>query len=64
MWIVKAALLFLLLWGVWYVCWTVIFIGWDIAHGSAPFPVTMGAIVALLLTGKILEKRKRKKGGS
>jgi hypothetical protein len=62
MWIIKAVFLFLLLWGLWYVCWTLIFAGWDVAHGFAPLPIVIGVIVALLLTGKIMESRRRKKG--
>ncbi len=61
MWVLKAALVFLLIWGAWYVCWSVIFAGWDIGSGHAPLPITIGAIVALLLTGKILEHMKRKR---
>jgi hypothetical protein len=62
MWIIKAALLFLLIWGVWYVCWTVLFAAWDIVHGFAPFSVVIGAFVALLIVGKYFEHRKRKRG--
>jgi len=62
-WVVKAIVLFLLIWGVWYLCWTLIFAGGDIAFGKAPFPVMLGALVALLVVGIYLERRRRKKGG-
>lgn len=62
MWVVKAAAIFLLIWAAWYVCWTVTFAGLDIASGHAPLSITLGAIVAMLLTGKILERRKRQHG--
>jgi hypothetical protein len=61
MWVLKAAFVFLLIWAAWYICWTVIFVGLDIATGHAPLSITLGAIVALLLTRKILERRKGKR---
>jgi len=61
MWIAKAVLLFLIIWAAWYVGWTVIFTALDIGLGHASLPVTIGAVVALLLTGKILERAKRKR---
>jgi hypothetical protein len=55
---VRGVVLFLLFWAVWIVAWKALFIVVDIALGRAPFVITAGAIVALLLTGKILERRK------
>jgi hypothetical protein len=62
MWIVKAALLFLVFWGVWYVCWTVILVGSDISSGSAPLPVTAAAIVLAVVIGRILERKREGEG--
>jgi len=61
MWMLKAVSIFLVVWAVWCVFWIVIFAGLEIATGHAPFLITLGAIVALLVTGKILERRKRKR---
>jgi hypothetical protein len=61
MWIIKALVVFLIVWAAWYVCWTVIFGALHIGRGPASLPVTIGAVVALLLTGKILERRRQKK---
>ena len=60
MWVIKAVAAFLLIWGIWYVCWTVVFAAWDVGSGHAPLAVTVGAIVALLVAGRILERTKRK----
>lgn len=60
MWVIKFALVFLLIWGVWYVGWTVLFAGWDMLNVTPPVPVVIGAVVALVLTGRILEHRRRK----
>jgi glucose uptake protein GlcU len=62
MWVLKAVLVFLLIWAAWYVLWTVIFATLDIAGGHEPLPILIGFIIAVLLTGKILEHRKRKRG--
>lgn len=62
MWVIKAVLVFLVVWAAWCLCWTVVFAAWNIGSGHAPLAVTVGAIVALLLTGKILERMKRKAG--
>lgn len=60
MWVIKAALVFLVIWAVWCVSWVVLFAAWDIGHGRAPLPITIGAIVALLIAGKIMQRKKPK----
>ena len=61
MWVIKFALMFLLLWGVWYVCCTVLFAGWDIFNDIRFGPLmVIGAAVTAFLTSKILERGRRK----
>jgi len=59
--ILKFDTVLLLIWAAWYLCWTVIFAGVDVATGHALLSVTVGAIVALLVTGRLLEREKRKR---
>jgi hypothetical protein len=57
---IRAILLFLLFWVAWIIVWQVFFIVLDIGLGRAPLGVTVGAIVALLVTIKVLEWRKER----
>jgi hypothetical protein len=59
MWAIKFALVFLLIWCIWYVGWRVIFAGWDFINIMPSLPVVVGAVVALLVTGRILEHRRK-----
>lgn len=63
MWIIRAAIVFLIVWGIWWLLWTLIFAANDIVTGRAPVQVVIGIIVALFVVGWVVERRKRKKGG-
>lgn len=55
--LVRGVVFFLLFGAVWIVAWKALFIVVDIALGKAPFVIAVGAIVTLLLTGKLLQHR-------
>ena len=64
MWIVRAAVVFLIVWGIWWLLWSVISAANDVVTGQAPVSIVIGIIVALLVTGWVMERRKRRRGGA
>jgi len=60
MWIVKFGAVFLIVWGVWWLLWTLIFAANDVLNGTAPAPIMIGVAVALFGASWFMRRKKAK----